>query len=87
MDLIHMAPQNGLSSTGFCLANAGVEYLVYQSGSGAFTVNLEAGTYSYEWFNPSNHTIVATGFLTVTAGSKSFTPPFSSDAVLYLKAQ
>lgn len=87
MDLLHMTPQSGLSSTGFCLANAGVEYLVYQSGSGAFTVNLAAATYSYEWFNLSNHTVVATGFVTVTAGSKSFTPPFSGNAVLYLKAQ
>jgi hypothetical protein len=87
MDLLHMTPQSGLSSTGFCLANAGVEYLVYQSGSGAFTVNLAAGTYSYEWFNPSNHTVVATGMVTATAGNNSFTLTFSGDAVLYLKAQ
>ena len=87
MDLAGMTPQGSLSSTGFCLANAGVEYLAYQSGSGAFTVNLTAGTYSYEWYNPTTGTVASTGFVTTTGGNQSFTPPFSGDAVLYLKHQ
>ena len=86
MDLASMTPQNSLSSTAYCLANPGSEYLVYQPGSGSFTVNLQAGTYSYEWFNPASGTVAGTESITASAGSRSFTPPFSGDAVLYLKA-
>lgn len=87
MGLANIVPQDTLSSTGFVLANGGVEYLVYQSGSGAFTVNLGAATYAVEWFNPSTHQVASTGFLTASGGNQSFTPPFSGNAVLYLKAQ
>jgi hypothetical protein len=86
-DLAHMAPADSTSSTGFALVNPGAEYLVYQGGSGAFTVNLIAGTYAFEWFNPSSHAVVTSGFITATGGNQSFTPPFSGDALLYLKVQ
>ena len=88
MNLAAMTPQGSLSSTGFCLANAGSEYLIYQPTSGtSFSVNLLAGTYGYEWFSPSAGTIAATGLLTATGGNQSFNPPFSGDSVLYLKIQ
>ena len=86
MNLASMTPQNSLSSTSYCLANPSSEYLVYQPGSGSFTVNLQAGTYSYEWFNPGAGSVAGTGTITASGGSRSFTPPFSGDAVLYLKA-
>jgi len=86
MNLTSMTPQNSLSSTSYCLANPGSEYLVYQPGSGSFTVNLQAGTYSYEWFNPGAGSVAGTGTITASGGSRSFSPPFSGDAVLYLKA-
>jgi hypothetical protein len=47
-------------------------------------VTLQAAVYHYEWFNPVNHTVVATGTLTAVAGNRSFTPPFNGEAVLYL---
>ena len=53
MDLVAMTPQPSLSSTGYCLAHTGAEYLVYQPSSGAFSVNLLAGTYQYEWLQSS----------------------------------
>jgi hypothetical protein len=85
MNLTAMTPQNGLASTGYCLAQAGSEYLVYQPGSGAFTVNLAAGTYAAEWFNPA--TGAASPGATVSGGAVvSFTPPFGGTAVLYLKS-
>jgi putative lipoic acid-binding regulatory protein len=88
MNLAAMTPQGALSSTGFCLANPGSEYLVYQPASGAsFNVNLPAGTYSYEWYNPSSGAITATGLVTVSGGNQSFVAAFSGDAVLYLKVQ
>jgi hypothetical protein len=83
-DLSKMHPQSGLSSTGYALANPGSEYLIYQSGSGSFSVNLQAGTYNYEWYNPSTASSAASGSVTAPGGYQSFTPPFKGDAVLYL---
>ena len=75
MNLADMTPENALSSTHYCLANPGQEYLVYQPGTGAFTVDLQPGAYDYEWFNPADHTVVSKGSFTASAGSRSFTPP------------
>jgi chitodextrinase len=83
MGLIGMTPQESLSSTKYCLANIGQEYLVYAPSSGTFTVNLAFGTYSVEWLNPSTGKITS-GAQVTGGGQKSFTPPFSGDAVLYL---
>ena len=85
MNLVSMTPSNSLASTTYCLANPGKEYLVYQPSTGAFTVNLQAGTYSYEWFNPVTGKVAGTGNIIASTGNRSFTPPFSGDAVLYIK--
>jgi hypothetical protein len=84
MNLVAMTPQGSLSSTGFCLANPGVEYLVYQPYSGVFTLRLPAGAYQFEWFNPSTNRVAATGTVSLAEGANSLTPPFGGDAVLYL---
>ena len=88
MDLLKATPQGSLSSTGFCLADnaaTGAEYLVYAPSGGTFTVNLSATTraLNVEWFNPA--TGATTAGAAITGGStKSFTAPFSGDAVLYI---
>ena len=89
MNLAAMTPQPSLSSTGYCLAKTGTEYLVYETGSSSsFTVTMVPATYAFEWFSPASLTTVSTGTIAVTApGNQSFTKPFSGDAVLYLKAQ
>lgn len=84
MNLADMIPRGDLASTGYALANLGFEYLVYQPGSGAFTVDLEAGLYSFEWFNPATGQVVESGTVAVPGGSRNFTPPFNGKAVLYL---
>jgi hypothetical protein len=86
MNLAAMTPQPSLSTTQYCLANPGVEYLVYQPSSGAFTLTLAAGSYQYGWLNPPTNTIGLSGPLSVSEGSRSFSPSFSGDAVLYLHA-
>lgn len=86
VDLAGMIPRGDLTSTGYALAKPGSEYLVLAINGGAFTVNLAAGTYAFEWFNPVNGTVSGTGSITAAAGSRSFAAPFSGDAVLYLKA-
>jgi hypothetical protein len=84
LDLAHAVPSSSLSSTGYCLANPGTQYLVYQASSGAFTVTLLAGTYTYEWYEPEQGAVAQTGTIDATTGSRNFTPPFSGDAVLFL---
>jgi len=84
MNLVAMAPQPSLSSTHYCLANPGAEYLVYQPQAEPFTVNLVAGTYQYEWFIPSTNRVALSGTLSVSGGNRSLRAPFRGDAVLYL---
>ena len=91
LNLASVTPRPSLASTANCLAQtpaAGAEYLVYAPNGGAFTVDVSAmpstRTLNVEWFNPA--TGVTTPGSAVPAGSsaRSFTPPFSGDAVLYL---
>jgi len=86
MNLAGMTPLNALSSTTYCLASAGQEYLVYQPANGSFTVDITGGAYAYEWFNPVTGSVAGTGTVGAAGGDQSFTPPFSGPAVLYLKA-
>jgi hypothetical protein len=57
MNLATLTPRSDLASSKYCLANPGTEYLVYQPRAGeAFSVDLKAGTYRYQWFNPASGT-------------------------------
>jgi hypothetical protein len=47
---------------------------------------MEAGAYSYEWFDPNTALTTDTGLVTVQPGNNTFTPPFSGSAVVYLKS-
>ncbi|NLX13513.1 MAG: hypothetical protein GXY44_07665 [Phycisphaerales bacterium] len=86
MNLAAAAPRGELASTGYCLADPGREYLVYQpTGGGAFTVEIQTGKYRYEWFNPARGETVENGLLEASGGSRPFQPPFDGDAVLYLR--
>ena len=85
MDLVAMTPQPSLSTTHYCLAHTGVEYLVYQPFRGAFKVDVSKGAYQFEWLNPATNKIALSGMVTVPSGSYLFTPPFQGDAVLYLR--
>jgi hypothetical protein len=88
MDLAAMTPRGDLSSTGYCLAAPGKEYLIYQPGEGPFQVQLARNDtrFAVEWFDPKTGTAVE-GRPVKAAEQATFNPPFSDDAVLYLKAQ
>jgi len=86
MNLAKTKPEPSLSSTGFCLANPGAEYLVYQPYEKPFTLQLSSGRYQFEWFNPATNLVATTGSVTASSGEQSFTAPFGGDAVLYLFA-
>jgi len=86
--LAAMTPREDLASSRYCLANQGDEYLVYQPVPGAaFTVDLPAGTYDYEWFDPVSGTVNAESSFVAAGGMRSFTAPFNRDAVLYIRRQ
>lgn len=87
MNLNASTPQPPLCSTHFCLVNRGSEYLVYQPYAGQFSVDLVAGTYQYEWLDPSTNLVTTSGMVEVPAGNHTFRPAFNGDAVLYLKAR
>jgi hypothetical protein len=89
MNLTAMRPRNNLTSTKYCLANPGAEYLVYNPAEDnpAITVKLKAGTYKYEWFNPDTGKVVSEGTVKTADGDNKLEAPFKGDAVLYLKAE
>ncbi len=82
IDLANMTPRGSLSTSGFCLANPGSQYLIFSTGN-YFALTTVAGPYTYEWFDPSKHTVVQTGVVTVGT-SQNWTAPFSGDSVLWL---
>jgi hypothetical protein len=99
IDLAQMTPQHALvGDDGFCLANPGAEYLVFMSTpkhettferlirrftAMSFALTTVPGTYDYEWFDPSRHSVVDTGNVTVKS-SHVFKAPFPGDSVLWL---
>ena len=87
IDLLRMNPADNLSSTGYVLANPGVEYVVYQPVNAAFSVQLPAATFRYEWIDPATGATSSSGSITAT-GPQPFSLPagFSKGGVLYLKA-
>ena len=85
VDLAVMTPQNTLSSTAYCLAHPGLEYLVYQPQSdAAFTVRLKAGTFDHQWLNPSTGAVSSSGAFTGGEGDQTFAAPFAGDTVLHI---
>ena len=88
MNLAAAFPHGELASSGYCLANPGVEYLVYLPEGGEVEVDLSAaaGELSAEWFRPDRgEPVSSTGV--PGAERRTFTAPFDGDAVLYLRAR
>jgi len=84
VDLAAMKPRNDLSSTGYCLAAEGREYLFYQPATGPFHVFLPAAEYDLEWFNPLENQ-GKTGKALQGGGWIEVVPEFPGPSVLYLR--
>jgi CubicO group peptidase (beta-lactamase class C family) len=86
LDLARAVPTTGTASTKYCLADPGQAYLVYRPAGGGetFTVKLPAGTYEYEWFDPSKGQPVSSGAVEAVGEDHEFRPSFEGDAVLLL---
>ena len=87
MNLVKSMPLNDLTSTKYCLANPGAEYLVYLPEGGSVTVDLSAaaGELSIEWLNPGTGEIIPGG-TAKGGGQRELIAPFGDDAVLFLEA-
>jgi hypothetical protein len=89
IDLNNMVPHSELSSTTYCLADVGKEYLVYFSEGGEAKIDLRnaTGDFVAEWFIPLTN-ITTVGPKKVQGGSiLTIESPTSLDAVLYLKKE
>ena len=86
MNLVYAVPIKVLASTGYCIANPGVEYLIYLPDGGDITVDLSdaKGSLNVEWFNPNNG-VVESKEITTGGTKQSLKCPFNSDAVIYIK--
>ena len=86
MNLNAMAPRNDFASSRYCLANPGVEYLVYVPDDDRVDVYLgiEPKTFSVEWFHAPTAER-AEGETVQGGGLRHFTSPFGLDSVLYLR--
>lgn len=88
VDLASMTPRGDLSSSEYCLADPGREYLVYLPGGGSVSVDLSAATgeVALEWFDPAGGK-THPGDKRQGGGRRLFTAPFGGSAVLYLSVR
>ena len=88
IDLTHMTPCEWVSSTKYCLADPGKEYLIYQPESGSFKVNLYGAdkTFEVEWYRPLTGEIIE-GRSFCCPSAVDFTPPCDGEVLLHLKVE
>ena len=80
-------PHPELASTGYCLAEPGVQYVVFQPKPGeAFSVDVKPGAYLYRWFNADQGVAAGEGRIESAGGRQEFKAPFAQNAVIELKA-
>jgi hypothetical protein len=86
MDLASAVPHDDLSSTGFCLAQPGEQYVVYQPGDQPFEISgLETGErYHFEWYATQQGRAAGEGDITCAGARRSFTPS-NKGMVLFLR--
>ncbi|HKR10041.1 MAG TPA: Ig-like domain-containing protein [Gemmatimonadaceae bacterium] len=85
MDMADARPRGDLSSSGFCLAVPGKEYLVFLPDGGSATLNLNGapGRKSVEWFDPAAERIYADEMV-AGGGVVKLRAPFSGAAIAYV---
>lgn len=87
INLVAMVPRSELSSTHYCLADEGKEYLIYFPESNEARIDLRnaPGNYDAEWFIPLMNRKIKVPKPLAGGVYLEVEPPTSLDAVLYLK--
>lgn len=88
VDLVRLQPQAELSSTGFCLAATGAQYVVFRPGEGhgPIVVDLPAGDYRAEWILPITGDSREPHTVSTSGGKIQFMPPTAGSVVLLLSS-
>ena len=85
MNLNRCRPLGDLASTGYCLADPGTEYLVFQPGAKQpVTLKLEPGEYTTEWFDPRKGRTVSKKTISAVQRQREFPCPVNGAAILYV---
>lgn len=86
MDLNAAKPMNNLCNTGYCLADAGKTYLVFQpKGNEAVNVQLTDGKYSVEWFDIEKSKSASQKDMVISNKEFSETNPVNGPAALFIE--
>jgi len=87
VDLASMTPQPNLSSTNYCLANPGKEYLVFfPEKTDRAEIQLAVGHYEVQWFETRSRNEQSAGTLRASGKSTQVKVPGEGEWLLYLKA-
>ena len=87
VDLARLVPRPDLASSKHCLANPGVEYLVYVSAGGkTVEVTLEKGRYLAVWFDTGSGKESPPANVNHAGGKRALKAPFGGDVLLHLRA-
>lgn len=86
IDLAAMVPRTDLASSGYALANPGMEYLIYLPAAGTVTVDLSdsRSAFTVEWGNTRNGNTTK-GRIVRGSAKRDFTAPYPTDSILHLK--
>jgi hypothetical protein len=86
IELAALTPQPELASTGYCLAQRGKEYVVYQpEGGAAFDVKIDAGAYEIEWIDCATGEVRETARLEQADDGTTVLPPFREATIAHLE--
>lgn len=88
VDLIKMKPHDELSTTSYCLANPGEEYIIFYPQAGKATIDLRGkeADYEAEWYIPFLNKTFKGGAKIKGGYYVAIEPPFTGEAVLYLRS-
>ncbi len=87
VDLAAMTPRPGLASSKYCLANPGVEYLVFvPKGDRKVSVSLPAGQFKPTWFDTDTGAELERKSFSHEDGKRTLEAPFDGDVLLHLQA-
>jgi hypothetical protein len=86
VDLAAMSPERTGASTGYCLANPGREYLIYQpQADKPFTVQVKPGRYQHNWLDCTTGLRTEGAPVNFDIDQQTFTPSLRAPMILHLR--